>query len=242
MTTQGLGRGTQGVSRLAAPVLRHFAENPGARLSDDVIGSIAGVTPRDGHRLGEWLQRTGLLDRHAGNGTGGQAAYTLADPNEQRQRRTRPLILLVEDEASVAGMTEAVLTSEGYSVVLVRNPLEAHVILRVIAFDAILADSFSPTLELTVRVLGPLLRRSAGTPVVLFTAHHWNPARVQAEGFTEIVTKPFQVDTFLSRMLRERRNSPGNRWCTCTSGSMIVPSESVNAWATWTCSSAGHGW
>ncbi len=197
MTTQGLGRGTQGVSRLAAPVLRHFAENPGARLSDETIGSLAGVTPRDGRRLGEWLERVGLLDRGA---SGGQAISTLADPSEQRQRRTRPLVLLVEDEASVAGMTEAVLTSEGYGVVLVRNPLEAHVILRVIAFDAILSDSFSPTLELTVRVLGPLLRRSAGTPVVLFTAHHWNPARVQAEGFTEIVTKPFEVEEFLARM------------------------------------------
>lgn len=200
MTTQGLGRGTQGVSRLAAPVLRHFAEHPGARLSDDALGSIAGVAPRDGHRLGEWLERIGLLDRFDGNGTGARPIYALADPNEQRQRRTRPLIMLVEDEASVAGMTEAVLTSEGYNVVLVRNPLEAHVILRVIAFDVILTDSFSPTLELAVRVLGPLLRRSAGTPVVLFTAHRWNPARVQAEGFTEIVTKPFAVDAFLARM------------------------------------------
>jgi CheY-like chemotaxis protein len=185
---------------LVAPVLRHFAEHPGARLSDDAIGSLAGMTARDGHRLGEWLERIGLLDRIHADGTGAGTAYALTDPNEQRQRRSRPLVLLVEDEASVAGMTEAVLTSEGYSVVLVRNPLEAHVILRVIAFDAILADSFSPTLELAVRVLGPLLRRSAGTPVVLFTAHHWNPARVQAEGFTEIVTKPFQVDAFLARM------------------------------------------
>lgn len=202
MTTQGLsGRTqTQGVSRLAAPVLRHLAEQPGAQLSDDTLGSLAGVSPRDGRRLGEWLQRAGLLDRLPGNGAAGGAVYTLADPTEQRQRRTRPLVLLVEDEASVAGMTEAVLTSEGYGVVLVRNPLEAHVILRVIAFDAILSDSFSPTLELTVRVLGPLLRRSAGTPVVLFTAHHWNSARVQAEGFTEIVTKPFEVDDFLARM------------------------------------------
>lgn len=197
MTTQGLGRGTQGVSRLAAPVLRHFAENPGARLTDATIGSLAGVGPRDGRRLGEWLERSGLLDRDLAEG---EPAYLLADPSEQRRRRTRPLVLLAEDEATVAGMTEAVLTSEGYNVVLVRNPIEAHIILRVIAFDVILADSFSPTLELTIRVLGPLLRRSAGTPVVLFTAHHWNATRVQAEGFTEIITKPFAVDTFLARM------------------------------------------
>jgi CheY-like chemotaxis protein len=178
-------------------VLRHLAEHPGQMLTAEEIGSLAGVGSQDGRQLVSWLERSGLLLRDAG---GEQPLFKLADPWEQRDRRTRPLILLVEDHASIAGMTETVLTSEGYNVVMVRNPMEAHVILRVVAFDVILTDSFSPTLELAVRVLGPLLRRSAATPVVLFTAHHWNPARVQAEGFTEIITKPFEVETFLARI------------------------------------------
>jgi CheY-like chemotaxis protein len=178
-------------------VLRHFAEHPGNWLSEDDIRTIAGLTSRDGRRLSDWLQRAGLLLR---DDSADHPIYILADPAEQSLRRTRPLVLLVEDHASVAGMTEAVLTSEGYNVVRVHNPIEAHLILRVVTFDVILADSFSPTLDLAVRVLGPLLRRSAGTPVVLFTAHHWDPSRVQSEGFTEIVTKPFDVDHFLARM------------------------------------------
>jgi len=190
-------RGVRGVSRLAAPVLRHLSEHPDSRLTEPDLSSLAGVSASDGRQLAAWMERTGLLLRDA---AGVEPAYTLADPTEQRQRRPRPLILLVEDHASVAGMTEAVLTSEGYNVVLVRNPMEAHVILRIVTFDVILTDSYSPTLDLAVRVLGPLLRRSTCTPVVLFTAHHWNAARVQAEGFTEIITKPFEVDAFIARI------------------------------------------
>ncbi len=193
----GAAGGMRGVSRLGAPVLRHLAEHPGQQLTSAEIGSLAAVGPEDSRRLVLWLERAGLLLRDS---SGEEPLYMLADPAEQRQRRTRPLILLVEDHASIAGMTETVLTSEGYSVVMVRNPMEAHVILRVVTFDIILTDSFSPTLDLAVRVLGPLLRRSAVTPVVLFTAHHWNASRVQAEGFTEIITKPFEVDAFLARI------------------------------------------
>lgn len=187
----------RGVSRLGAPVLRRLAEHPGERLTGAEIGTLAGVGVQDRKRLVTWLERAGLLlcDR-----SGEEPIFQLADPTEQRRRRTRPLILLVEDHASIAGITETVLSSEGYNVVMVRNPMEAHVILRVVTFDVILTDSFSPTLDLAVRVLGPLLRRSAVTPVVLFTAHHWNPGLVQAEGFTEIITKPFEVDSFLARI------------------------------------------
>lgn len=193
------GRGTRGVSRLAAPVLRHLAEHPGARLTQREIRSLTGVDPHDGQRLAEWLLRIGLLQRDA---AGEEPLYVLADAWEQRRARTRPLILLVEDQGSIANMTEALLTSEGYNVVLAHNPIEAHVILRVVSFDVILTDSFSPTLDLAMRVLGPLLRRSAATPVVLFTAHHWDAARVQAEGFTEIMHKPFDVEPFLARIER----------------------------------------
>lgn len=198
VTTSGeLGRGTRGVSRLAAPVLRHLVDHPGTSITEREICLFTGVDPHDGQRLAEWLHRIGLLRRDA---TDEEPHYALADAWEQRRARTRPLIMLVEDHTSIATMTEAVLTSEGYNVVLVRNPMEAHVILRLVSFDVILTDSFSPTLDLAVRVLGPLLRRSTVTPVVLFTAHHWDPARVQAEGFTEIIHKPFDVEVFLNRI------------------------------------------
>jgi CheY-like chemotaxis protein len=166
-------------------------------MTEPQIGATAGVGPGDTRRLVDRLERAGLLVRdEAADGSG----FTLAPAWEQRSRRTRPLILLVEDHTSVASMTEAVLASEGYNVVLTRNPLEAHALLRAIAFDVILTDAFSPTLDLAVRVLGPLLRRATGTPVVLFTAHHWNTMRVQAEGFSEIITKPFDVEQFLDRI------------------------------------------
>jgi CheY-like chemotaxis protein len=195
-TSNGIG-GTRGVSRLSAPVLRHMAENPGAILTPADVRALAGVDADDGERLVSWLERTGLLVVAS---SGNEPVYRLADAWEQRRRRSRPLILLVEDHNVITSITEAVLTSEGYNVVLVRNPPEAHTILRVVAFDLILTDSFGPTLDLAMRVLGPVLRRSTGTPVVLFTDHRWNPARVQAEGFTEMITKPFEVEEFLSRV------------------------------------------
>ncbi len=190
----GPGGGRQGVSRLAALVLRQFGEQPGRSLSEAEIGELAGVDLHEARQLVAWLERAGLLEPAPASG---HPAVMLPDPSQQRRLRTRPLVLLVEDHASIAGMTEAVLTSEGYNVILVRNPIEAHVLLRVVTFDVILTDSFSPTIDLAARVLAPLLRRSAGTPVVLFTAHHWNPERVHAEGFTEIITKPFDIDALL---------------------------------------------
>ncbi|HZU77728.1 MAG TPA: response regulator [Dehalococcoidia bacterium] len=167
------------------------------KLTEVELAGVAGVEPANAQRLAERLERAGLLVRSVERE---QTLYSLAPPWEQRQRRTRPLILLVEDHTSVAGMTEALLGSEGYNVVLARNPVEAHALLRNVAFDLILTDSFSPTLDLAMRVLRPLLRRATGTPVVLFTAHHWNNARVQAEGFSEIITKPFDVEAFLARV------------------------------------------
>jgi len=191
------GSDVGGVARLSAAVLRHLADNSGVKLTEVELAGVAGVEPANAQRLAERLERAGLLVRSVERE---QTLYSLAPPWEQRQRRTRPLILLVEDHTSVAGMTEALLGSEGYNVVLARNPVEAHALLRNVAFDLILTDSFSPTLDLAMRVLRPLLRRATGTPVVLFTAHHWNNARVQAEGFSEIITKPFDVEAFLARV------------------------------------------
>lgn len=196
---EGSRGGRQGVSRLASAVLRRLSEQPGEPLTEAQIGALADIDGHEARQLTAWLERAGLLLPVADKGA---PAYALTEAWEQRRRRQRPLILLVEDHSSIAGMTEAVLTSEGYSVVLVRNPLEAHVILRIVTFDVILTDSFSPTIDLAVRVLAPLLRRSAGTPVVLFTAHHWNPERVQAEGFMELITKPFDIDVLLTRVER----------------------------------------
>ena len=204
VTTSGEVDGSaRGVARRGTAVLRYLSEHPGQLVTGAQIRSLAGAGSDEGRRVLTWLQRAGLLLAAGDAGDDDllqEPVYRLADAWTQRQRRVRPLILLVEDHSSIAGMTETVLTSEGYNVVLARNPMEAHAILRVVAFDVILTDSFSPTLDLAVRVLGPLLRRSTGTPVVLFTSHHWNPGRVQAEGFTEIITKPFDVERFLARI------------------------------------------
>lgn len=195
--------GARYAARMAAPVLQFLGDHPGVRLTAAEAGRLSCSSPEDGARLVAWLEHAGLLEGGAG------AGYALAPPTGRRHRRTRALILLVEDHASIAGMTESLLTSEGYTVIIVRNPLEAHALLRAVRFDMILTDSFGPTLELAVRVLGPLLRRSAGTPVVLFTAHHWNPTRVQAEGFTDIIPQPFTVEPFLARIdqLAEQRQT-----------------------------------
>src|SRR5438105_10592843 len=113
--SEGIEQGSRGVSRLAVPVLRHLAEHPEARLTEREIQALSGVDPHDAQRLAQWLTRSGLLRRHDG---GEEAVYDLAYARQQRRARTRPLIMLVEDHNSIAGMTEAVLTSEGYNVVL----------------------------------------------------------------------------------------------------------------------------
>lgn len=191
-------------ARLAAPVLCYLANHPGATLTPGEIGRIIGEDARMGEQLAAWLERVGLFERTAQRD--GEQSYALA-AGERRRARGLPLILLVEDRAQLAQHTETLLASEGYAVIIARNPLEAHALLRVTAFDLILTDSFAPTLELSMRVLAPLLRRAACTPVVLFTAHHWDAARVQAEGFADIIPQPLAVEPFLARIERllERR-------------------------------------
>ena len=185
-------------ARLAAPVLRHLGEHPGVRLTVAEMARLVAAAPQDGEQLARWLLRAGLIERAAG--AGDEPSYALATAPRTASRPG--LILLVEDHANVAYRTEGLLASEGYAVVIARNPLEAHALLRVLHFDLILTDSFGPTLELSVRVLAPLLRRAACTPVVLFTAHRWDGGRVQAEGFTDIIHQPLAVEPFLQRVDR----------------------------------------
>jgi CheY-like chemotaxis protein len=185
-------------ARLAAPVLRHLGDHADVRLTASEMARVAGASPQEGEQLTAWLLRAGLVQRALG--AGDEPAYVLATGTRRATRGG--LVLLVEDHTSVACRTEGLLASEGYTVVIARNPLEAHALLRALSFDLILTDSFGPTLELSVRVLAPLLRRAVCTPVVLFTAHHWEVARVQAEGFTDIIHQPLAVEPFLQRVER----------------------------------------
>jgi two-component system OmpR family response regulator len=114
--------------------------------------------------------------------------------------RRAPRVLLAEDDPTLAALIVALLDGEGYAVVAVRNPIEAHTILRMCEFDLVLMEAFSPTWSLTTRMLAPLLRRAGATPIVILTDHSWSESSAQADGVAAIIHKPFDVNALVDRV------------------------------------------
>jgi DNA-binding response OmpR family regulator len=105
-------------------------------------------------------------------------------------------ILLVEDDVSVEEMLTTILEEQGYSVVIAHSPAEAIAALAAEIFDLIITDGFS-------RLPGDVLANAAGllaaagtTPVALFTGHRIERAAATTAGLSDLIAKPFDLETF----------------------------------------------
>jgi DNA-binding NtrC family response regulator len=105
-------------------------------------------------------------------------------------------ILLIEDEPSVARLTQVLLNSAGYSVQLAGNHTTASELLTQNSYHLILADSERGGQTPELAGLAALVA-TARCPVVLFTAHRFTDAQIQAIGFAGVVRKPYDIDDLL---------------------------------------------
>jgi DNA-binding NtrC family response regulator len=117
----------------------------------------------------------------------------------------RVRILLVEDEATIARVTEIVLRGEGYDVETVSSQEKALERLADPSIGIVIADTDrggASNLGGSV----PLLDAAGGRPVILFTAHHFSGLAVSEAGFAGYVRKPYDIDDLvrtIDRVLQE---------------------------------------
>lgn len=140
-----------------------------------------------------------------------QEAQTVAEP---ASGAAHPRILLVEDEPSVARLTEVVLSGAGYSVEAVTSHSAASQLLAEHPYSLVLADTDrggqTPSLETAAGLVA-----MAACPVLLFTAHRFAETEIDAVGFAGVVQKPYDIDDLL-KVVREvlARSAPNGNMTT----------------------------
>ena len=119
------------------------------------------------------------------------------------QPKTRPLVLVAEDDEDILALVVFDLEDEGYEVLTARNGEDAIALAHERRPDLVLLDVAMPGLdgyEVTRRLRADAA--TSGTPVVLLTAR----AQVKdvIEGFeagaNDYVTKPFRPDELRTRL------------------------------------------
>jgi DNA-binding response OmpR family regulator len=119
------------------------------------------------------------------------------------QPKTRPVVLIAEDDEDILALVVFDLEHEGYEVLTARNGEDAITLAHERRPDLVLLDVAMPGLdgyEVTRRLRADAA--TSGTPVVLLTAR----AQVKdvIEGFeagaNDYVTKPFRPDELRTRL------------------------------------------
>jgi two-component system response regulator MtrA len=125
----------------------------------------------------------------------GVAVYQLA-PRSAHSATPAPQqrILLVEDSATIGNVVTVDLQAEGYAVITSTSLAAATELLREIAFDLVLSDGFVTDAAALVTTGQTLRAVAGGTPLVLFTAHRLTLDAAQAAGFSDLITKPFDLE------------------------------------------------
>ena len=130
-------------------------------------------------------------------------------------------VLIVEDDAGIAGGLAAVLKGAGYAVDQCATVAHAWAALQCEPFDLMLLDLGLPDGDGS-EVLQRLRRQAAGTPgqtglphpdlpVLIMTARDAVPDRIAGldQGADDYLVKPFDADELLARMRVVLRRSAG---------------------------------
>ena len=142
---------------------------------------------------------------------------------------SKPSILIVEDEETIALLLRYNLEAEGYHVTTVERGDEADLVLREVVPDLVLLDWMLPGLsglELCRR-----LRQRPETqrlPIILLTARGEEDERVRglATGADDYIVKPFSVPELLARVRALlRRASPERVASLLMAGEIIINRE-----------------
>ena len=110
-------------------------------------------------------------------------------------------IMLVDNEAGLCRMMEAVLRDQGYQVKAYTNPVQAVADFAAGSYDLAITDIKMPEMD-GLEVLQHLRRRDPEIPVIMITAFATVEMSIQAlrRGAYDMLTKPFEPDELIYRV------------------------------------------
>jgi two-component system OmpR family response regulator len=132
-------------------------------------------------------------------------------------------ILIVEDEARVAGFVKKGLEEQGFAVDLCEDGDEGYELARTQVYDVILLDIMLPGRD-GLSILSNLRAQKHNVPVVLLTARSELDERVQGLnlGADDYVTKPFFLEELIARIHAVARRRGGEQGTLLQSGDLVV--------------------
>lgn len=138
-------------------------------------------------------------------------------------------LLVVEDDADIAGQLTARLTREGYSVTTVTTGRDAIDAARTMALDLVLLDLGLPDLD-GLEVCRRIRERAPGLPVLMLTARAEEIDVIAGldSGAGDYVTKPFRTGELLAR-IRARVRAPAEP-IVLTGGPLRVEPAARRTW------------
>ncbi|NJC88919.1 MAG: sigma-54-dependent Fis family transcriptional regulator [Desulfuromonas sp.] len=110
-------------------------------------------------------------------------------------------LMLIDNEAGLCRMMEAVLRDQGYLVKTYTNPVQAVADFTAGSFDLAVTDIKMPEMD-GLEVLQHLRRRDPEIPVIMITAFATVEMSIQAlrRGAYDMLTKPFEPDELIYRV------------------------------------------
>ena len=120
-----------------------------------------------------------------------------------------PTVLVVDDEFGVAEVLEAILTDEGYGVILAANGRQGLARVNDSQPDVVLVDYMMPVLD-GVGLVRALAANPAHAhlPVILMSSLPEEAIKSQLDGYAAFLRKPFRVATVLTTLQRVLRSKP----------------------------------
>jgi two-component system, OmpR family, response regulator len=138
-------------------------------------------------------------------------------------------LLLVEDDAKLAGALQRGLQREGYAVDLARTGDEAVTQARVYDYDAVVLDVMLPGRD-GFSVCETLRSKERWAPVLMLTARDLVGDRIRGldAGADDYLVKPFDFGELLARLRALIRRGPSERPAILEVGDLVVdPSRHV---------------
>ncbi len=139
----------------------------------------------------------------------------------------RMRILVIEDDARMAGLLERGLSEEGYQVAVAREGPEGLSMAKGVEFDLIMLDVMLPGID-GMEVVRRLRAAGRRTPVILLTARD-SCADIVAGldlGADDYLTKPFAFEELLARVRAAARRGPAARPVILKAGRVAVNTSS----------------
>ncbi len=111
-----------------------------------------------------------------------------------------PRILVSENDGPTMDLISSVLVDAGYQVTGAESLEQACSLLTTQRFTLVLTDSFSNHTDDILGATASLRQAAGATPVLLCTGHRVSQEDVQAAGLQDVIVKPFDIDTLVSKV------------------------------------------